>query len=159
MPNFTLQEREADWAATAPVVLTRSFPVAAPPDQVFGVLADIAHWSDWCAGMRKVRLEDGPTSGVGAVRTVWVGTTRVQERFLVWEPGARLSFVLTSINTPGLKAMVEDYRVAADGEGGTTVTATIGIEGGRVFRHVPGLIRAIVGSSTKGITGLATKFA
>ena len=35
--------------------------------------------------MKRVRI-DGPSTGVGALRTVWVGLTRVQERFVVWDP-------------------------------------------------------------------------
>jgi uncharacterized protein YndB with AHSA1/START domain len=139
-------------------VVTRQFTVPAPPDQVFDLMADIGGWHHWFKGMRKVRRDAGPATGVGAVRTVWVGTTRVQERFVRWEPGARMSFVLTSMNVPGLVAMVEDYTLTADGSGGTTVKATIGIEGGAVFKRLPGVVRAIVGSSTKGITALATQF-
>ncbi|HWE66029.1 MAG TPA: SRPBCC family protein [Acidimicrobiales bacterium] len=159
MPDFSLQDRAADWAAAAPVVITRQFSVPAPPDQVFGLMADIGGWSKWCGGMRKVRLDldQGPASGVGAVRTVWVGTTRVQERFIVWEPGQRMTFVMTSMNVPGLVAMVEDYALAPEGTG-TSVTVTIGVQGGAILGRLPGLVRAIIGSSTKGITGLASQF-
>jgi len=156
MPS--LQDRDADWAATAPIVVTRQFTVPAPPDQVFAKMADIGGWHHWFKGMRKVRLDAGPASGVGAVRTVWVGTTRVQERFVAWEPGQRMTFVLTSMNVPGLVAMVEDYALAPEGSNGTKVSVTIGVEGGALFKRIPGVVRSIIGSSTKGITGLATQF-
>ncbi|HEY2214521.1 MAG TPA: SRPBCC family protein [Acidimicrobiales bacterium] len=158
MPNFALQDRSADWAAQAPIVVSRSFTVAAPPDQVFALMGDITGWSNWFGGMRKVRHDSGPASGVGAVRTVWVGTTRVQERFIVWEPGQRMSFVLTTMNVPGLVAMVEDYALEPNGSDGTTVKVTIGVEGGAIFKRIPGVVRSIIGTSTKGITGLAKKF-
>ena len=159
MPNFSLQDREADWAATAPVVVKRQFTAGAPPDQVFELMADIGGWNNWFGGMRKVRLDldQGPASGVGAVRTVWVGTTRVQERFVVWEPAQRMTFVLTSMNVPGLVAMVEDYTLVPEGSA-TQVNVTIGVQGGALFRHIPGLVRSIISASTKGITGLASQF-
>ncbi len=158
MPNFPLQDRSADWAAQAPVVISRSFTVAAAPDAVFDVMADLVGWSNWFTGMRKVQV-DGQATGVGARRTVWVGTTRAEERFLVWEPGHRMSFVLTAANLPGLAAMVEDYALAPGTDGSTVVNATIGVEGRLLLRPFHGLLKVAIGSSTKGITGLAGHFA
>jgi hypothetical protein len=158
MPNFPLQDRSADWAAQAPVVIRRSFTVPAAPDAVFDVMADLVGWSNWFKGMRKVEI-DGLATGVGARRTVWVGATRAEERFLVWEPGQRMSFVLTAANLPGLAAMVEDYALAPGADGTTVVTATIGVEGRLLLRPFHALLKAGIGASTKGITGLADHFA
>ena len=111
MPS--LQDRDADWAATAPIVVTRQFTVPAPPRP--GLRPHGRHRRLARTGSRacaRSAIDAGPATGVGAVRTVWVGTTRVQERFVLWEPGARMSFVLTSMNVPGLVAMVEDYALA-----------------------------------------------
>jgi hypothetical protein len=158
MPNFPLQDRSADWAAQAPVVINRSFAVKAAPDAVFDVMADLVGWSSWFKGMRKVQIDGDLSSGVGARRTVWVGATRAEERFLVWEPGQRMSFVLTAANLPGLAAMVEDYSLTPGADGGTVVTATIGVEGRLLLRPLHGLLKVGIGASTKGITGLAELF-
>ncbi len=58
----------------APVVITKTFALAATTTEVFGRLADLAARSEWCGGMKRVRI-DGAVSGVGALRTVWVGVT------------------------------------------------------------------------------------
>jgi uncharacterized protein YndB with AHSA1/START domain len=110
MPAFSLQERDPDWVARAPVTVRRTVELAAPPADVFALLADLPGWSRWFGTMKRVRI-DGAASGVGALRTVWEPGTRVQERFLVWEPGERMTFALTSSSVPGLTSMVEDWAL------------------------------------------------
>jgi hypothetical protein len=109
--------------------------------------------------MKKVRI-DGADSGVGAERTVWVGTTRVQERFLEWVPGERLTFAIVGSNTPGLGSMVEDWALAADpGDPNRTVlTVTVGVAPSGLLKFVPKLVRGIMASATKGAGGIVAKF-
>jgi hypothetical protein len=159
MPTFTLEERDLDWVVRAPVVITKTFPLNAPTTRVFDRLADIDTWSEWCGGMKKVRV-DGPASGVGALRTVWVGMTQVQEHFVVWEPARRLTFALTRSNIPGLHSMVEDWAVAPhpDDPDRTLLTVTVGIEAARLLRPFPGLVRALMAGPLKGAAGITTQF-
>ena len=159
MPTFSLEERDLAWVDRAPVVITKSFTLAAPTAEVFGRLADLSAWSEWCGGMKRVRI-DGAATGVGALRTVWVGATRVQERFVVWEPGHRLTFTLTGSNTPGLHSMVEDWALAPDPQDAarTVLTVRVGIEAARFLRLFPGLVRAIMAGPLKGAAGITTQF-
>ena len=159
MPTFPLEERDLAWVDQAPVVIAKTFTLAAPTSEVFGRLADLAAWSEWCGGMKRVRI-DGPPDGVGALRTVWVGLTRVQERFVVWDPGHRLTFTLTGSNTPGLHSMVEDWATAVDPQdpARTVLTVRVGIEAVRILRPFPGLVRAIMSGPLKGAAGIATQF-
>jgi carbon monoxide dehydrogenase subunit G len=156
MPTFSLEERDLAWVDRAPVVITKSFTLAAPTAEVFGRLADLSAWSEWCGGMKRVRI-DGAASGVGALRTVWVGTTRVQERFVVWDPGHRLTFTLTGSNTPGLHSMVEDWAMAADPQD-PVLTVRVGIEAVGILRPFPDLVRAIMSGPLKGAAGITTQF-
>ena len=118
--------------------------------------------------MKRVRI-DGPSTGVGALRTVWVGLTRVQERFVVWDPGQRLTFTLTGSNTPGLHSMVEDWAAAphprdpTDPTGPadparTLLTVRVGIEAAGILRPFPGLVRAVMSGPLKGAAGITTQF-
>jgi uncharacterized protein YndB with AHSA1/START domain len=159
VPTFTLEEQDLAWIDRAPVVVTKNFTVAATPTEVFDRLADISTWSEWCGGMKRVRV-DGPASGVGAVRTVWVGLARVTERFVVWEPGHRLTFSLTESNTPGLHSMVEDWSVAAGAQdpARSVLTVRVGIEAVGFLRPFPGLVRAIMSGPLKGAAGITTQF-
>ena len=160
MPTFSLTAQNLAWVPTAPVVLTNVVNVNATPTQLFDRLADLGSWAEWCAGMRKVRV-DGPAAGVGAVRTVWVGSTRVQERFLEWVPGERLTFALIGSNTPGLRSMVEDWAMAPDPEtpGRSVMTVTIGIEPSGLLKPFPKLVRGAMSKMTKkGQDGIVTVF-
>lgn len=159
MPTFSLQERDLAWVDQAPVVITKTFALAAPTTEVFGRLADLAAWSEWCGGMKRVRI-DGAVSGVGALCTVWVGVTRVQERFVVWDPGHRLTFTLTGSNTPGLHSMVEDWATAPDPQdpARTVLTVRVGIEAVGILRPFPGLVRTIMSGPLKGAVGITTQF-
>ena len=159
MPTFVLEERDLAWVDRAPVVITKSFTLGASTSEVFDRLAQLAAWSEWCGGMKRVRV-DGAATGVGALRTVWVGLTRVQERFVAWDPGHRLTFTLTGSNTPGLHSMVEDWAVAPDPQdpGHTIVTVRVGIEAAGLLRPFPGLVRAIMSGPLKGAAGITTQF-
>jgi hypothetical protein len=106
--------------------------------------------------MRRVRV-DGPASGTGALRTVWVGPTRVQERFTEWDPGRRLTLCVVASSAPGLRAMVEDWHVEPM-ESGTVLTVSVGMQPAGVLRAVPWLVRRIVGRMTAGASGLARSF-
>jgi uncharacterized protein YndB with AHSA1/START domain len=159
MPTFPVTAQNLAWVPTAPVVLKDTFSLPASPERVFECLADLGSWSDWYGGMKKVRI-DGAATGVGALRTVWVGTTRVQERFLEWVPGERLTFAIIGSNTPGLGSMVEDWALAADpGDPNRTVlTVTVGIAPKGLLRHLPSLVRSIMKGATKGAGGIVSKF-
>ena len=159
MPTFSLEERDLAWVDRAPVVIDKTFTLGASTTEVFDRLADLAAWSEWCGGMKKVRI-DGPASGVGALRTVWVGATRVQERFVVWDPGKRLTFTLTESNTPGLHSMVEDWALVPDPQDSqrTILTVRVGIEAVALLRPFPGLVRAIMSGPLKGAAGITTQF-
>jgi len=159
VPTFRLQERDLAWVTEAPVIIPKTFNLAAGTDEVFEKLADLASWSEWCGGMKKVRI-DGAPSGVGALRTVWVGATRVQERFVVWDPGHRLTFTLTTSNTPGLHSMVEDWALAPDPGGPvrSILTVTVGIEAALLLRPFPALVRAALSGPLGGAAGITTQF-
>jgi uncharacterized protein YndB with AHSA1/START domain len=159
MPTFHLEVRDLAWVDSAPVLIEKTFNLGAPASTVFTRLAAIATWHEWCGGMKRVRI-DGESSGVGALRTVWVGTTRVQERFVVWDPGHRLTFSLTASNTPGLHSMVEDWAVDADPDdpSRSVLTVRVGIEAAGPLRRFPGLLRALMAGPLKGAAGITTQF-
>jgi len=110
--------------------------------------------------MRKVRI-DGPSSGVGAQRTVWVGTTRVQERFVEWVPGERLTFAIIGSNRSGLASMVKDWSLAVEPADPTRsiLTVTIGIAPSSLLKPFPKLVRTVTSKLTKrGQDGITLQF-
>jgi uncharacterized protein YndB with AHSA1/START domain len=154
--SFRLEERSPGWSEQAPIQIRNELVLPASPERVFEVLADSPRWTTWFKGMRRVRI-DGPATGVGALRTVWVGPTRVQEHFIVWEPGHRITFHVVKSSSPGLRVMVEDYQISPDANG-SKLTITVGVEAKGPFRLVPGLVRFVVGRLAGGALGITTAF-
>lgn len=131
--------------------------VPASAAALFSVLEEIDTWNRWFTGMRKVRI-DGARRGPGALRTVWVGATSVQERFDVWEPGERLGLSMTAMNLPGLKSMAEEWQVAPTGETSSRLTITVGFEPRFPLRPLGSLLRAVVHSATRGGANIVSMF-
>jgi Polyketide cyclase / dehydrase and lipid transport len=153
---FSLDDRPLEWVTSAPVRISREIDLSASPTAVFEVLADHDGWPSWFAGMTRTRV-DGASSGMGALRTVWLGVSRVQERFLVWDPGRRFSFAIVKSNLPGMRAMVEDWKLAPAGPG-SRLSIDIGIQPAGPLRLAPGVLRAVVSRMTRGASGLTEKF-
>ncbi|MGH9124152.1 MAG: SRPBCC family protein [Acidimicrobiales bacterium] len=154
--NFALVEQWPGWAQEAPIQIHHELTLPAAPQAVFDILANSAGWTSWFKGMRRVRI-DGQDRGVGALRTVWVGLNRVQERFNVWDEPRRVAFNIVSSNVPGLHSMVEDYQIE-EAPGGTKLAITVGVEGAGPLRLLPGLVRAIVARPTSGVLGISSAF-
>ena len=62
--------------------------IAANPDTIWPVLADVVHWPDWTPTVSKVEALDGPTLALGS-------------RFKVTQPKLRPAiWTVTSVNSP-----------------------------------------------------------
>jgi uncharacterized membrane protein len=95
--------------------------IEAPPDRVWEVLADVAHWPDWTPTVDSVdRLDDGPLR-VGSrarvrqpklPRALWEVTEVVAGRSFTWEATG-----------PGMRT-IGRHEVVADGTG-SRVTLSI----------------------------------
>ena len=138
-----------DFVETAPVRLVFAREVAAPPEAVFGALAeDVAGWSEWFPAVRSAR----PT-GDGAGREVrLLGGTRFEETVLVAKSPETYAYRVDVTNAPGIRALVEEWRLTPLG-GGTRVQWTFAADGAAPFRGVlrvarPGLGRAFKGAVT-----------
>jgi hypothetical protein len=162
MPTLTVPNYPEKWVTQAPVVITNTFDLPASKAQVFAVLADIDGWSAWFKGMRKIRI-DGAAQGVGALRTVWVGATNVQERFVVWEPDERVTFAILRSNAPGLASMVEDWALGPDpahpdDPARCRLTVTVGIEPARLLKPFKKLVHSLMSKAMAGGAGIASQF-
>ncbi len=159
MPTFRLTPQDLAWVDTAPVSARHFFALAASPAQVFERLADVAGWAKWCGGISKVRL-DGPSSGVGALRTVWSGPARLQERFVEWDPGVRLTFAVVTSNLPGIRSMVEDWEVTPDPTtpSGSVLKIRIGVAPIGVPRPLHRALSAGLARATRGMSGIVEEF-
>lgn len=133
---------------TAPHRTSHSFSLSAPPAEVFAALAhDPAGWGEWFPGFsRDGRYTTPAPHGVGSRREMQVGRTRLGETVLAWEEGRRWAFTISEGGIPGIRALVEDYVVEAEGTG-TRLTWTIASETSpRFVGKVTGALSAIMGT-------------
>jgi uncharacterized protein YndB with AHSA1/START domain len=80
--------------------VTRNIP--APPEEVFDLLADHAHYDRFRGIRGSELLSEGepPPNGVGAMRRVVVGPIRFDERVTAYDRPSKLDYLIVKINAP-----------------------------------------------------------
>ncbi|WNI26303.1 SRPBCC family protein [Streptomyces sp. ITFR-16] len=132
-----------DFVGTAPLRLVFAAEVSAPPDAVYRALADdVEGWPGWFTGVTAAVPADG-----GAGRAVRLrGGVVFRETVVAAEPAERYAYRIDSSNAPGLRALVEEWRLTPAGTG-TRVRWTFAADGTPVFRFALRRGRAVVGRS------------
>jgi uncharacterized protein YndB with AHSA1/START domain len=132
-----------DFVQAAPVRPVFARVVSAPPNAVFRALAeDVAGWPKWFSAVTLARSTEG-----GAGRQIRLkGGTRFQETVLAAEPAEVYTYRVDKTNAPGVRALVEEWRLTPHGTG-TRVQWTFAADGTAAFRFAvklgrPGLGRA-----------------
>ncbi|MFD7229829.1 SRPBCC family protein [Streptomyces sp. NPDC059881] len=136
-----LRPVELDFAESAPLRLVFTAEVRASPAAVYGALAeDVEGWPGWFTAITSAR----PTRG-GAGREVRLrGGTRFVETIMSKEPGERYAYRVDETNAPGVRAMLEEWRLTP-AESGTRVQWTMAVDGPAPLRFVMGLARPGLG--------------
>lgn len=120
--------------------------IDASADEVFDIVADSAQLAAWLQDFVSVETFTEPPHGVGMKRRVKLKTLSVDERFVVWERGKRLSFVMEAISLPIVRAMGEDLRFEALSEKQCRVRWRVGYEPSNLMVPVHPLAKKIFGS-------------
>ncbi|MFE3323756.1 SRPBCC family protein [Streptomyces sp. NPDC059176] len=130
-----------EFADSAPLRLVFTAEVRARPDAVYRALAeDVTDWPEWFRAVASAR----PT-GRGTGREVRLrGGTRFQETIMSAEPGERYAYRIDETNAPGVRAMVEDWRLSPTSSG-TRVQWTMAVAGSAPVRFALKLARPGVG--------------
>ncbi|TJZ44074.1 SRPBCC family protein [Streptomyces piniterrae] len=138
-----LRPVELDFVESAPLRLVFAAEAAAPPKAVFAALAeDVEGWSRWFTGVSR----SAPTDGGRGREVRLTGGTRFTETVLATEPDRHYAYRVDTTNAPGLRALLEDWRLTPSG-GGTRVRWTFAADGPAPLRFAltlarPGLGRA-----------------
>jgi len=126
----TLTKQPPEWIHSAPFQASATREIDATPDEVFAALADHESWPAWFKTIVKVERFGDRHDGLGSNRRVFINKrVGIDEEFNVWEPGERWGFVVLSATIGGLKSMVELVTIDDLGEGRSSVTYKMGIEG------------------------------
>ncbi|SFX72525.1 SRPBCC family protein [Streptomyces atratus] len=138
-----LRSVELEFTETAPVRLIFAAEVSAAPEEVYRALADdVPGWPGWFTAVTAAR----PTEG-GAGREVRLkGGFVIRETIMATEPGKRYAYRADQTNAPGMRALLEDWRLTPAGTG-TRVRWTFAADGSAPFRFALRLARPGVGRS------------
>lgn len=125
-----LTRQPADWIHSAPFQAGATREIDATPDEVFAALADHERWPEWFTSVSRVERFGDLHEGVGSNRRVFINKrVAIDEEFNVWEPGKRWGFVVLSATVPGLRSLIELVTIDDLGDGRSSVTYKMGIEG------------------------------
>jgi uncharacterized protein YndB with AHSA1/START domain len=116
------------------------------PSAVFAALADAPGWGRWFPGFsaKSHYLTPAPY-GVGSRREMIVFGRPVTETILAWDEPSRWAFAIEAVTMPGVRALAEDYRIAAETGGGSTLTWTLAFD---ASSRASGVIVAAASSAT-----------
>ena len=143
---------EADFLAHAPVRVVSQVRIRAAAELVFSVLEDGASWPVFVSAIRKVEWTSERPWGVGTTRTVHMrGGTVAEEVFFAWDPGRRMAFRITRSNLRLFRALAEDWAVAPNADGTSTLTWTFAAAPRGPYRLLFRVLRRPMQASMKGI--------
>jgi uncharacterized protein YndB with AHSA1/START domain len=118
--------------------------IDAPPARVFAILAAAEAQKEWFQDFVDCRWTNA-VRGVGAEREIELKLLTVKERFLVWEPGQRMTFHVYAMTLPFVKAMIEDMTFEAVGDHATRFTWRVHYQPSLAMRLVHPLARMMFG--------------
>ena len=122
---------------------------AAPPEQVFAVLADAPRWPEWAGRSIKhaewVRTGTPAPGGVGAVRRLGGWPLFTQETITAYEPPSLMSYDVRGLPVRDYSCTVE---LAPDGRGGTAIRWTGEFSAPRLLA---GPVRAMLSGVVRGL--------
>lgn len=132
-----------EFADSAPIRLVFAAEVSAPVDVVYRALAeDVASWPSWFTAVTRATPTDGRAGREVRLR----GGVRFRETIVAAEPGTCYAYRADESNAPGIRALLEEWRLTPEGSG-TRVQWTFAADGTGPFRLVLSLARAGVGRS------------
>ncbi|MEU3458864.1 SRPBCC family protein [Streptomyces sp. NPDC006733] len=143
-----LRRVDTDFLDTAPVRLVFTLAITSPPQAVYRALAeDTEAWPAWFDSVKSARR-----TAVGR-DVALAGGVRFEETVLVDEAPRRYVYRADTTSAPGLRALVEEWKVAPTGAG-SLVQWTFAMDGPAPLRTVlrvlrPGLGRAFRGAVLK----------
>ncbi|MFF5184427.1 SRPBCC family protein [Streptomyces sp. NPDC000345] len=138
-----LRAEGLDFVRTAPVRLVFSREVSASPERVFHALAsDVSGWAEWFPAVTSaVPLDEGAGRDV----RLW-GGARFRETVLAAKEPEVYAYRVDVTNAPGVRALVEEWRLAPAGAG-TRVRWTFAADGPAPVRGALRLARPGLGRS------------
>ncbi|KND25849.1 SRPBCC family protein [Streptomyces acidiscabies] len=135
-----------EFVETAPVRFLFAQEMSAAPEAVFHALAeDVPGWADW---FRQVKLAR-PLGDGGQREIHLMGGGRFRETILAAKAPEVYAYRLDTLNAPGMKALVEEWRLIPVGAG-TRVRWTFAADGVPALRVALKVARPGFGTAFRG---------
>lgn len=134
-----------DYLQRSPFQFRNEVVLNAPGERVFDVLVEDSDANIWFKDFVACRFTSPPPHGVGTTRDVELKALTVKERFLVYEPGKRLSFCIYASTLPMVREMAEDMVLTPCGDNQTRFTWTAHYTPVPWLRLVHGPVRKVFG--------------
>ncbi|MFB7914446.1 SRPBCC family protein [Streptomyces sp. NPDC056061] len=132
-----------DFVESAPLRLVYAAELSASPEDIYHALADdVSGWPRWFTAVTAAR-----PLGQGTGREIRLrGGAVLRETILAAQPSERYAYRVDEANTPGLRALVEEWLLTPAGNG-TRLRWTFAVDGSGPFRFAlrlgrPGMGRA-----------------
>jgi hypothetical protein len=142
---FDLDACELDFCERSPHRIVNEAVLGVDAASAFEMLASAEELGAWLHDFVACRWTSAPPHGVGSTRVVDLRLFRVNERFIAWRPGERLTFTLTATSLPIFTRAVEDLELSPVTAGSTRVRWTVHYELPPWMRPLNFLARAIFG--------------
>ncbi|MCX4524494.1 MULTISPECIES: SRPBCC family protein [unclassified Streptomyces] len=145
-----------DFIEVAPVRHVFTAEVAAAPETVYRALAEeVEGWPRWFRAVTVAR----PTHGGAGREVKLVGGVRFRETIMAADPGQRYAYRVDETNAPGMRALLEEWRLTPSGTG-TRVRWTFATDGPKPFRLALAAARPGLGHSFRqAVRALDTRLA
>lgn len=116
---FYVDPTDVGYTERSPYQFRNEARLDVPPDRAFEIVALDEGAPEWFKDFVACRFTSEPPYGVGTTRDIELKILTVKERFVVWEPGKRLTFCTYASTLPIVSEMLEDMRFEPTGDGGT----------------------------------------
>jgi uncharacterized protein YndB with AHSA1/START domain len=132
--GFACKAVDLNFVKTASIRFVNKVELAASPERVFKALEAEDSWSRWFKTIKSVKWSSPEPHGIGSTRTLAFKGMTAYEKFIVWEPGIRFTFYLTSMSAPFASAFCEDFQLEPSDGGKTNLTYTVACEPGLILK-------------------------
>jgi hypothetical protein len=181
---FDLKPTDLSFIACAPFKLDNEAVINASAARVFEIVSLGEGERVWLKGFKSAQWTSAPPYGAGSTREFTLkllapnpptlarstggrsavsASTRlvldVKERFVVWEPGRRLSICIEAVSLPVVTAMFQDLQMEPMAQGRTRFRWQVYYTPSVLTRLVHPLGRAIFGSIFSSSTAALTRYA
>ncbi|MFI1252576.1 SRPBCC family protein [Streptomyces netropsis] len=137
-----------DFTETAPLRLVFAAHAAAAPEEVYRALAaEVEAWPQWFRAVSWARPVE--REGRAGREVLLRGGGRFLETVIAAEPVTRYAYRTDETNTPGLRALLEDWLLIPTGSG-TIVRWTVAVDAPAPVRLALGLARPGLGHAFRG---------